>query len=67
MISTFLFVVVIGINLILFSTTWSSDNFMFEKIIFFEHLSGGLSVFSLIVGTFYILREELEEYKSRKK
>ncbi len=66
-ISVLLFTLVVVINLVIFhASDWTSEDIAYKNIIFLEHLSVWLSVISLLAGTFYILKEELNEFRKKK-
>jgi hypothetical protein len=68
MISAFLFALVVVTNLVIFNASnWTSEDIAYKNIMFLEHLCVWLSVISLIAGALYILREELEEFRNKKK
>lgn len=68
MISAFLFALVVVTRLVIFNTSnWTSDDFTYQDIIFYEHISLCLSITSLIIGSFYIFSAERKEYQNRNK
>ena len=61
LISTLLFALVVVTHITIFNASnWTSEDSTYQKIMFLEHLCGGLSILSLIAGTFYIIKEEME-------